>query len=228
METLQRFIAVPLETLPFLLLVLMIAFTVHEYAHAFFAWKFGDPTAKMLGRVTLNPAKHLDVFGMLLFVIAGFGWAKPVPVNRANFKNQRMMSIVVSAAGPLSNLVLAFIGAVLIRLSIDMEWIPLFEASRGQEALYLFLQYFITYNIVLFLFNLIPLPPLDGYRIIEDLAPRRIQAKLMQFEQYSIFIFLLIVFIPPLRDQTIGRLFSLLQPIYLNFDRAASFLLSWI
>lgn len=228
MESLQRFLAVPLDTLPFLLLVLIIAFTVHEFAHAFFAWKFGDPTAKMLGRVTLNPAKHLDVFGMLLFVIAGFGWARPVPVNRANFKNQRMMSIVVSAAGPLSNLILAFIGTLLMRLCINMEWIPLFEASRGQEALYIFLQYFITYNIVLFLFNLIPLPPLDGYRIIEDLAPRRIQAKLMQFEQYSIFIFLLIVFIPTLSEKTIGKLFSLIKPIFFNFDRAASFLLSWL
>lgn len=224
METLQRFIAVPLETLPFLLLVLIIAFTVHEFAHAFFAWKFGDPTAKMLGRVTLNPAKHLDVFGMLLFVIAGFGWAKPVPVNRANFTNQRMMSIVVSAAGPLSNLVLAFIGTLLMRLSINMEWISFVDPSRAQDALYIFLYYFIVYNIVLFLFNLIPLPPLDGYRIIEDLAPRRVQAKLQQFEQWSIFIFLLIVFIPQLRAYTIEPLFSLIDPIYLNFARAANFL----
>ncbi|MGZ9584997.1 site-2 protease family protein [Paenibacillus marinisediminis] len=224
MDNLDRFLAVPLETLPFLLLVLMISFTVHEFAHAFFAWKFGDPTAKMLGRVTLNPAKHLDVFGTLLFVIAGFGWAKPVPVNRSNFKNERWMSIVVSAAGPLSNLVMAFFGVLLLHICLKFGWIDFTAMTRPMQALDIFFTYFISYNILLFLFNLIPLPPLDGYRIIEDLAPRRIRAKLAQFEQWSIFIFMLIVFIPPLRSVTLDPLFSLIQPIYMNFSKAAYFL----
>lgn len=224
METLDRFLAVPLDTLPFLLLVLIIAFTVHEFAHAFFAWKFGDPTAKMLGRVTLNPAKHLDVLGTLLFVIAGFGWAKPVPVNRANFKNERWMSIVVSAAGPLSNLVLAFLGVLMLHLGLKLGWIDLMSVDRVQQAIQIFLQYFVTYNILLFLFNLIPLPPLDGYRIIEDLAPRSVQAKLARFEQWSVFVFLLIVFLPPLRQITLDPLFSLINPIFATFSRAAYFL----
>ncbi|MBR2569923.1 MAG: site-2 protease family protein [Paenibacillus sp.] len=224
MDALNDILRIKLETLPFVLLVLMIAFAVHEFAHAYFAWKFGDPTAKMLGRVTLNPAKHMDVLGTLLFIIAGFGWAKPVPVNRANFKNPRMMGIVVSAAGPISNLFLAFIGTIMLHVSLKMGWVAFEGMTRAQDALMIFLNLFIQYNIVLFLFNLIPLPPLDGYRIIEDLAPRRIQAKLAQYEQWSIFIFLLIVFIPPIRERTIDPLFSLSYDILLAFSRAAFFI----
>ncbi|MCG7407866.1 site-2 protease family protein [Paenibacillus sp. ACRRX] len=220
----NNFFAVPLDTLPFLLLVLMIAFTVHEFSHAFFAWKFGDPTAKMLGRVSLNPARHLDVLGTLLFVIAGFGWAKPVPVNRDNFKNPRLMGIIVSAAGPISNLLLAFISMLVLHLCAKFGWVDFNAVDRVQLALKIFFHYLIMYNILLFLFNLIPLPPLDGYRILEDLAPRSMRLKLMKFEQWSVFIFLLIVFLPPLRRVTLDPLFDLIQPIYMLFSRAAYFL----
>ena len=105
-----------------------------------------------------------------------------------------------------------------------MGWVAFEGMTRAQDALMIFLNLFIQYNIVLFLFNLIPLPPLDGYRIIEDLAPRRIQAKLAQYEQWSIFIFLLIVFIPPIRERTIDPLFSLSYDILLAFSRAAFFI----
>lgn len=224
MDFLNKIFFVQLELLPFLVLVLLVAFTVHEFAHAFFAWKFGDPTAKMLGRVSLNPAKHIDFLGLLFFVIAGFGWAKPVPVNRDNFKHPRLMSIVVSAAGPLSNLLLAFIGTLLFHLGLKYGFVNLESSERWHAAVYYFLNYFITFNVLLFLFNLIPLPPLDGYRIIEDLAPRQIRIRLQQFEQWSIFIFLLIVFIPGLRNVTIQPLFSLIEPIVFEFSKAALFL----
>ena len=92
---------------------MIIAFTVHEFSHAYFANKFGDPTAKLLGRVTLNPAVHFDFLGILLLLIAGFGWARPVPVNRENFSNPRRMSIIVAAVGPLSNLLLGILGALI-------------------------------------------------------------------------------------------------------------------
>ncbi|OWA36658.1 site-2 protease family protein [Saccharibacillus sp. O16] len=209
------------DQLPFILIVLMIAFTVHEFAHAYAAYKFGDPTAKLLGRVTLNPARHIDILGMLLILLAGFGWARPVPVTRENFRRPRLMGIIVSAVGPLSNLLIAFIGAMIyyacLRNGVFMEA----NYSRAIEALDILLSTLVQMNILLFLFNLIPLPPLDGYRIIEDLAPLKIRRKLQQFEPYSIFIFLLIVFIPPLRDNTIGRIYVWIGDITNAFFRFA-------
>ncbi len=207
MEGINSFLRYPLEELPFILIVLVIAFTVHEFAHAYAAYKFGDPTAKQLGRVTLNPRVHLDVLGTLLILIAGFGWAKPVPVNRGNFKNPRLMGIVVSAVGPLSNFVMAFIGVVLFHVYAAGAFNG---ASDGVlAAIELFLRRLVELNIVLFIFNLIPLPPLDGYRIIEDLAPTRVRIKMAQYEQWGIFVFLLIVFIPVLSRYTIQPLFNL-------------------
>ncbi|MEF3304609.1 site-2 protease family protein [Paenibacillus sp. GYB003] len=206
MEGLNSFLRYPLEELPFILLVLVLAFTVHEFAHAYAAYKFGDPTAKQLGRVTLNPRVHLDVLGTILILIAGFGWAKPVPVNRGRFKHPRLMGIVVSAVGPLSNFVLAFVGIVIYHIFATSGILN--GASTGVvAAIDLFLRRLVELNIVLFIFNLIPLPPLDGYRIIEDLAPSHIRMKMAQNEQWGIFVFLLIVFIPKLSEYTIQPLF---------------------
>jgi len=208
MDSLNSFLRYPLEELPFILIVLVLAFTVHEFAHAYAAYKFGDPTAKRMGRVTLNPRVHLDVFGTILILIAGFGWAKPVPVNRGNFRRPRLMGIVVSAVGPLSNLVLAFVGLILYHIFATSGILD--SASAGVvKAVDLFLRRLIELNVVLFIFNLIPLPPLDGYRIIEDLAPANIRNRLAQNEQWGIFVFLLLVFIPPLSRVTIQPLFAL-------------------
>ena len=202
----EQFLAFSFDELPFVLIVLIIAFTVHEFAHAYAAYKFGDPTAKLLGRVTLNPARHVDFLGMILILIAGFGWARPVPVTRENFSRPRLMGVIVSAVGPLSNLLIAFIGALVYAALLVNGVLDSASTSRATEAFVVFFEKLIQLNVLLFLFNLIPLPPLDGYRIIEDLAPLRIRRKLQQFEPYSIFIFLLVVFIPFLRDNTIGRL----------------------
>ncbi|MCQ4086161.1 site-2 protease family protein [Saccharibacillus sp. JS10] len=203
----MNFLAFSWDVLPFVLIVLIIAFTVHEFAHAYAAYKFGDPTAQLLGRVTLNPAKHVDFLGMILILIAGFGWARPVPVTRENFSKPRLMGIIVSAVGPLSNLLIALIGALVFQ-ALNMNGVFLnADSSRLAEAGLIFFNYLIQLNLLLFFFNLIPLPPLDGYRIIEDIAPLRIRRKLQQIEPYSIFIFLLVVFIPPLRENTIGRMY---------------------
>lgn len=217
MDFLDKFLYVPVEDLPFVLLVLLIAFTVHEFSHAYFANLFGDPTAKLLGRVSLNPSRHLDFLGTLFFLIAGFGWARPVPVNRENFKDPRLAGIVVSAAGPLSNLVIAFIGVFIHVLMYKYDVLHSFSNERIGEALDIFLKYLIHFNVLLFIFNLIPLPPLDGYRIVEDLAPRPLRLKLQEFEKWSVFIFLLIVFIPPVRQVTLDPLFSLIGPIQISF-----------
>ncbi|ANE47297.1 zinc metalloprotease [Paenibacillus swuensis] len=211
-----NFFRFPIEEWPFVLLSLAIGLSVHEFAHAYTAWKFGDPTAKDRGRVTLNPMAHLDIFGTILIFIAGFGWAKPVPVNRSYFKKPRMMSIFVSLAGPVSNLLIVFIGLFLFYL---LDYLGAIEnLSTGSiTALVTFFKYLISLNITLFLFNLIPLPPLDGYRIIEDLAPQPIRAKMSQYEHWGAFIFLLLVFIPPLSRVTIVPLFSLSDHILLLF-----------
>lgn len=205
----------PLEDLPFIALVLIIAFTVHEFAHAYSAYKFGDDTAYLAGRVTLNPRVHLDVLGTILLLIAGFGWAKPVPVRASRFKHPRLMGIVVSAVGPLSNLIIGALGILL--LLILHETGLMYAGSRGVEmALERFFNYLISINILLFVFNLIPLPPLDGYRILTDLMPLRIRFKMEQNVQWGMFIFLLIVFIPPLRRVTLDPILGLTDVIARN------------
>jgi len=186
-------------------LSLVIAFSVHEFAHAYSAYLFGDHTAKNEGRVSLDPRRHLDVIGTILIFIVGFGWAKPVPVNRNNFKNPRLMGIVVSVVGPLSNLLIAFIGVLITYLLFKSGT---YDSSSGiMAAIRMFLNHLVTLNAVLFVFNLLPLPPLDGYRIIEDLAPQRVRIKMHQNVQWGTLIFLFIVFIPPLYAKTLAPLF---------------------
>lgn len=201
---LENFLAYPLRLIPYVAITLIFAFTFHEVAHAFVAYKFGDMTAKKQGRLTLNPLQHLDPIGTILIFIAGFGWARPVPVNRFFFKKPRLAGILVSAAGPLSNLILASIGFIvgygLIRSGVTIS-------DNFNE----FLMIFINLNIVLFIFNLLPLPPLDGYRIIEDLAPNDVRAKMSQYEQYGMLIFLILV-LTPLDKFTISPIFDVVIP----------------
>ncbi|OPG96528.1 site-2 protease family protein [Chryseobacterium mucoviscidosis] len=215
---LNSFFRYPLDQLPFFLLTILIAFTVHEFAHAYFANKFGDPTAKLLGRVTLNPVVHFDLLGVLLLLIAGFGWARPVPVNRANFDKPRLMGVIVSVAGPLSNLLLAIIGTIIYASLVGSGALGGIENERLLTAISTFFYMFNLTNFFLFLFNLIPLPPLDGYRILEDLLPPSISRKLQGVEQWSVFIFLLILVIPPLQRATIQPLYQLAYDMYVDFS----------
>lgn len=217
MDFLSQIIRIPLDQLPFVLVTILVAFTVHEFSHAYFANKFGDPTARLLGRMTLNPAVHFDFFGIILLLIAGFGWARPVPVNRDNFSRPRLMGIIVSAAGPISNLLLAILGCLVYGLLLGIGVVNAVPSGKGQEAIHLFFSVFSYWNFFLFLFNLIPLPPLDGYRIVEDLAPRSVRGRLQRFEQWAMFLFLLIVFIPALRAYTITPLNVWAINMYLDF-----------
>lgn len=202
----------PLEHLPVIVATMLAAFAVHEFAHAWTAWKFGDPTAYREGRVTLNPLAHLDWVGVLFLLLAGFGWAKPVPVRRSNFRRPRLMSVVVTAAGPFSNLLLAFLG--LLAVYVLEHSGALRGASPGAiHTMNLILHYWLNINLMLFLFNLIPLPPLDGYRIAEEFAPLRWRLRMQQYEEWGVFIFLLLVVIRPLREVTIGPLFELREPL---------------
>lgn len=196
-----------LDELPFVFLALVVAFTVHEFSHAYTAYLFGDATAQREGRVTLNPRAHLDVLGTLLIFIAGIGWAKPVPVNRSRFKHPRTMGIAVTFAGPLSNLLTAFIG-IVIYYTLDATGAFGGMSLGVYNAVVLFLNLLVHLNLMLFLFNLIPLPPLDGYRIVEDLVPLRVREQLRQYEQWAILVFMLMVFIPPISRFTINPLFD--------------------
>jgi Zn-dependent protease len=144
-----------------LAVALILAFTIHEYAHAFMAFRLGDPTAKNLGRLTLNPIKHLDVLGTLMVFVIGFGWAKPVPVNPYNLRNGRKGMAMVAVVGPLSNLALATVVAVIWRAT----------GFVGGDFLISALLVFIYLNIALLFFNLIPVPPLDGFRVLLGVLP---------------------------------------------------------
>ncbi|KRF11258.1 site-2 protease family protein [Paenibacillus sp. Soil787] len=212
------------STLPFIILVLVLSFTIHEFAHAYSAYKLGDSTAYQFGRVSLNPMVHLDLFGTIMLLIAGFGWAKPVPVNRGNFKNPRLMGIIVTAAGPLSNLILAFISFFIFALFQKYGWLN--GMSKGSaSAILIFLQLMIQTNLTLFLFNLIPIPPLDGYRIIQDLVDLRYTESLQKFEQWASVIFLLVVFVRPLRQVTLDPYLNLSGDIIRMFSTTIGWIL---
>lgn len=215
----ENLLAFPLDVLPFIVLVLLIQFAVHEFAHAYAAYKFGDDTAYREGRVTLNPFKHLDLFGFILILIAGFGWAKPVPVRSSRFKNPRAMSIIVSLVGPLSNLLLGILSIIIYVVLIKTGLI--FSGSAGvTDAINVFFTYMIHFSFLLFVFNLIPLPPLDGYRIVSELLPLQTRYKLDQNAHWGTIIFLLLVFIEPLRRYTLAPILQFGQNLsydMLNF-----------
>ncbi len=154
------------------LMVVLLINPLHECAHALVAYKLGDNTAKERGRLTLSPLAHIDPLGALLLLFCGFGWAKPVPVNPMNFKNRRLGMMLTAIAGPVSNLLAALVGVVIMQLCA-------FSLYRN-EYLYVAVFYFVIVNINLALFNLIPVPPLDGSRILTYFLPPRAELWLMR------------------------------------------------
>lgn len=167
-------------------LVVLIALTVHEYAHGYAAYKLGDGTARAFGRLSLNPIKHLDPVGALCLLIFHFGWAKPVPINPRNFKNPKRDFAISALAGPLINIILAFISAFLYLLAIrGLSGVALGEGftSRLAYNLILFIGLFHSINLGLGIFNLIPIPPLDGSRILTAILPPKIYFGIMKYER---------------------------------------------
>lgn len=199
-----------LADLPYIIISIIIGFTLHEFAHAYAAYKFGDPTAEKQGRLTLNPIAHIDPLGALFILLAGFGWARPVPVNRHYFKRPKLAGVIVSLAGPVSNLILAFIGFVVLSILYRLG-IP----TGTSFDMYPFLDIFIYMNLLLFAFNLIPLPPLDGYRIIEDLVSSRVRAKLSKYEVYGSILFIVLI-VTGLSNQTIFPWIYFIQSTFIQ------------
>ncbi len=175
----------------------LIALTFHEYAHAFAAYKLGDPTARNLGRLTLNPLKHLDPLGAVCMLIFRFGWAKPVPINSRYFKHMRRDVIIVSVAGPLSNVVLGFIGLLLYRITVAVlgNTMSLNGSFSGKIAYFftLLLYLFAVLNVSFAVFNLLPIPPLDGSRILTILLPAKWQMIFIKYERYIIIVLMILV-----------------------------------
>ncbi len=177
-------------------IVLLIAFTIHELAHALTADYLGDPTPRNMGRITLNPLKHLDPFGTLLLIIAGFGWAKPVMVNPMNMRgNPRTSMAIVAAAGPLSNIIMAILAALVFRLGLVN--FSFFTSPGTLPSLSFVLSNFIWINLILAFFNLIPVPPLDGSKILFAILPGELVYRLRPLEQYGFIILMMIVFFFP-------------------------------
>ncbi len=172
---------------------LLIAISFHEFAHGYIAFRKGDPTASNLGRLTLNPIKHLDPFGALTLLLIGFGWAKPVPVNPMYFKNPKKDMAIVGLAGPVSNVILAF----LVLLVAEILNINIFGTGMyggGSAYLEKALLYTVLLNIGLAVFNLIPIPPLDGSKIFSSVLPTRLYFGIMRYENYAHIILLLLLF----------------------------------
>lgn len=169
---------------------ILIGLTFHEFAHAWMANRLGDPTAKMMGRLTLNPLKHLNLIGTLAIIFFRFGWAKPVPINPDNFMDRRKGMILVSVAGPASNLILAIAFAVISRL---LSLIPP-DPYAIMSYIMAILVFAVFYNLILAFFNIIPIPPLDGSQILFSLLPLRYTNAFLWLQRYGFIILLVLIF----------------------------------
>ena len=168
--------------------IIILILSVHEYAHGFVASKLGDPTAENLGRLTLNPLKHIDPIGFLMFLLVGVGYAKPVPINSRYFKKPRRDMALVGAAGPIANFALALLFMIFIKLfyvftpmipASAPEWLP-----TALGYLYTILYLGVFYNLAFMIFNLLPVPPLDGSRILYAFLPSKALLWVQRYEQY--------------------------------------------
>ncbi len=167
---------------------LVIALVIHEYAHAKAADVMGDFTPRMTGRLTLNPMAHIDPIGLIMLLVVRFGWAKPVMINARNFRNWRQGELLVALAGPVANLLVAFIS--LLAMAV------LFKLGMFSEGVRLVLSMMVLFNINFAIFNMLPLPPLDGSKVLMVLLPGRLAYKLMSLERYSFIILIFLMMTP--------------------------------
>lgn len=185
-------------------LVMLVAIPFHEAAHAFVSWKLGDSTAKDMGRMTINPMAHFDPMGALCMIVAGVGWAKPVPTRAYRFRNPKMGMALTAFAGPAANFLLAFVSAILYKIVLYASLATgatNFLITAVSQILY----YMIVMNVSLAVFNLIPVPPFDGSRILLTFLPREWYFRIMKYEQY-IFIGMFVLLMVGVLDRPLGML----------------------
>lgn len=167
---------------------LIAAISVHEFSHAFMADHLGDPTPRLAGRLTLDPRSHLDPLGTLLLFFVGFGWGKPVPFDPFNLKDPKRDSALISFAGPLSNLLMAILASIIIRLTNFLPF--LFLSSILTQVLSLF----VYFNVMLAVFNLLPVHPLDGFKVVAGLLPKKYYSDWLALEPYGMFFLIMLIF----------------------------------
>ena len=182
---------VVLMTILALLVTIFVILPIHEWAHGFIAYKLGDKTAKYSGRLTLNPLKHIDPLGAASMILFRFGWAKPVPVDARNFKNPKVGMALTALAGPMSNLIVALVSTLALNGLFNF-----YGVIPGNLFVYIvaFLSTFIHLNVSLAVFNLLPLPPLDGSRILGAVLPDKLLYKYYQYERYIMFAVFFLLF----------------------------------
>ena len=181
----------------------LICITFHELAHGYTAYRLGDRTAKDMGRLTLNPIKHIDVIGLIMMIVFRFGWAKPVPVNMYNFRKPRSYMAITALAGPVSNLLLAAI--VMFLYGLVFEALGGIYAQGAGAVVHSIIQNTIYISIALAIFNLVPIPPLDGSKVLFSFLSEQLYYKLMRIERYGVII-LIVVLNTSVFQNTIGRL----------------------
>jgi Zn-dependent protease len=182
---------------------LLAALTIHEYSHARAAVAMGDPTPRFLGRVTLNPIPHIDPIGMLMLFVAGFGWAKPVTINPRNFRDGRKGTLIVSLAGAGANIALGFIAWFLLMLLGELNLIGMV----WQKTLWQLYRY----NLMFAVFNLIPVPPLDGSKVLISLLPGHLAYRYQKIEPYGNYILIALVLIPGLLSTIVTPFYRLIE-----------------
>jgi Zn-dependent protease len=190
-----KLLGLTLPTLIARIFVLLTAFAVHEFAHAWAADRYGDPTPRSMGRLTLNPLAHLDPIGSLMLVVVGFGWAKPVPVNPYALERRSSAAMMwVSLAGPISNLIMALIASIPFQLGLVTEFSAVTNQGTVLPTLDYLLYEFVYINLLLMLFNLIPIAPLDGEKVLYYLAPPSVTRVMDTIRPYGPMLLLLLVF----------------------------------
>jgi Zn-dependent protease len=201
-----------------LLTALITGIAFHEASHAFTADRLGDHTARMMGRVTLNPLRHLDPLGSILLLIVGFGWGKPVPVNPSRLRNgPETGRAMVAAAGPLMNLLIAVVAAIPFQLGlVDWQLRGAISDWGTDQYVSLYLGSLVVINVLLAVFNLLPIAPLDGFAVALGLMPRDMARSFARLEKYGLLILMLLIMVPYVTRDQVPGLWSIMGPVVEN------------